>query len=350
MSTPKYRKSITKKIIKLIETEYDIQIHETEQLFLGADKDSYVYKVKLGNNKTCFLKIRTGLFIEPSVTIPYILYNALLPQKTNRHIIEPIKTSKGNLFFKMEDCTVILYPFITGQSGIQRDLAETQWIELGKLLYQIHNFKWPPDTASPEALGISWEKFGDEWVSSLANYMKELETRRVDNNYEKQFINLLVSRKKFMNDIIARTEELVSQIKTMELKYCICHADLHAANIFISDDNNFFIVDWDTLIFAPKERDLMFIGGGVANKWNKREEEELFYRGYGEYDKVNRAILSYYRYVRIIEDMVVYYDEFFADNANEKNQLSIIETVESTFMPGNVVDIAFKTDPLLYPD
>ena len=30
-----------------------------------------------------------------------------------------------------------------------------------------------------------------------------------------------------------------------------------------------YIVDWDEPIMAPKERDLMFIGGGVANVWNK---------------------------------------------------------------------------------
>ena len=32
--------------------------------------------------------------------------------------------------------------------------------------------------------------------------------------------------------------------------------------------------------YDPKERDLMFIGGGVANVWNKPHEETLFYKGY----------------------------------------------------------------------
>lgn len=34
------------------------------------------------------------------------------------------------------------------------------------------------------------------------------------------------------------------------------------------------IVDWDEPIMAPKERDLMFIGGGVANVWNDPSEIE----------------------------------------------------------------------------
>lgn len=30
---------------------------------------------------------------------------------------------------------------------------------------------------------------------------------------------------------------------------------------------------------APKERNLMFIGGGVANVWNNPREEKFFYKG-----------------------------------------------------------------------
>ena len=58
---------------------------------------------------------------------------------------------------------------------------------------------------------------------------------------------------------------------------------------------------------APKERDLMFIGGGVANTWNNPREEEFFYKGYRKIN-INRVKFM------------------------------------SMFEPGGVVDIAFKTD------
>jgi spectinomycin phosphotransferase len=37
----------------------------------------------------------------------------------------------------------------------------------------------------------------------------------------------------------------------------------HAGNVVVGADNELTIVDWDEPILAPKERDLMFIGGGV---------------------------------------------------------------------------------------
>jgi hypothetical protein len=42
----------------------------------------------------------------------------------------------------------------------------------------------------------------------------------------------------------------------------LCHSDIHAGNILIDVNDDFYIVDWDNPILAPKEHDLMFIGGG----------------------------------------------------------------------------------------
>jgi spectinomycin phosphotransferase len=69
--------------------------------------------------------------------------------------------------------------------------------------------------------------------------------------------------------------------------------------------NNSYIVDWDEPIMAPKERDLMFIGGGVCNVWNNPSEEALFYKGYGK-TEINKTILAYYRHERIVEDIAEY--------------------------------------------
>ena len=72
----------------------------------------------------------------------------------------------------------------------------------------------------------------------------------------------------------------------------LCHADIHGGNVLIDADGSIYIVDWDDPIMAPKERDLMFIGGGVANVWNNPHEEEVFYKGYGK-TEMNMPILAY---------------------------------------------------------
>ncbi|HSG16803.1 MAG TPA: hypothetical protein VLE70_10850 [Anaerolineae bacterium] len=50
-------------------------------------------------------------------------------------------------------------------------------------------------------------------------------------------------------------------------------------NVLIDAAGAFFIVDWDEAILAPKERDLMSIGGGLMGGWKSPQEEEAwFYR------------------------------------------------------------------------
>ena len=51
----------------------------------------------------------------------------------------------------------------------------------------------------------------------------------------------------------------------------------------------------------------MFVGGGIANKQNKKIEENYFYKDYGKQNNVNKTIMENYRLERIIEDIV----EFF---------------------------------------
>jgi spectinomycin phosphotransferase len=334
METPEYKKIINKENIHIIESEYNIKIHNAKQLFIGCDKNTFVYRLESDNNKVYFLKIRTGVFNESSINIPYEL-----SQKIGRHIIEPLKTIKDHLYIKMSDYTIILYPFILGKSGREIDLSEKQWAEFGKLLYKIHSFQ-----LSKEIHVIPYEKYNTEYRIKLIEYIQKINEKQTLNDYAKQFSDLLISKQKLINIILKRTEELFDEIIKMDRNYCLCHGDIHAGNLFISDNNELYVVDWDTLIMAPKERDLMFIGGGIANKWNTKNEENYFYKGYGRQNNINKIIMAYYRYERIIEDVVEFYDQFFEKDTKKKNQKIILEVVNNMFASNNVVELALLLD------
>jgi hypothetical protein len=52
-------------------------------------------------------------------------------------------------------------------------------------------------------------------------------------------------------------------------------------------------VVWDDVLPAPKESDLMFIGGGIDEIWKMEREVDVFYEGYGT-TELNLAALAYY--------------------------------------------------------
>ena len=126
----------------------------------------------------------------------------------------------------------------------------------------------------------------------------------------------------------------------------LCHSDIHGGNVLIDGNNTITIVDWDEPIMAPKERDLMFIGGGIGHVWNKPHEEAMFYEGYGE-TEINMAMLTYYRHERIVQDIAEYCQELLLTTSGGKDRLQSYKHFIAMFEPMGVVDIAFKTDEVL---
>ena len=125
--------------------------------------------------------------------------------------------------------------------------------------------------------------------------------------------------------------------------FVLCHSDLHGGNVLVDKNDTIYIVDWDDPILAPKERDLMFIGGGVANLWNKPHEKELFYKGYGK-TEVNMTLLAYYRHERIVEDIAIYGQQLLQTTTGGQDRINWYEQFTAQFDPQGVVEIAFNTD------
>lgn len=92
-----------------------------------------------------------------------------------------------------------------------------------------------------------------------------------------KFRRFLIDKRSAIEQLVDRTEELSKKLESQSFPFVLCHSDLHAGNLLLEKEDIFYLVDWDDPIMAPKERDLMFIGGGVGNVWNRSHEEALFY-------------------------------------------------------------------------
>lgn len=143
--------------------------------------------------------------------------------------------------------------------------------------------------------------------------------------------------------LVDRAEQLGQKLQGQTHKFVLCHSDIHGGNVLIEGNDSIYIVDWDDPIKAPKERDLMFIGGGVANVWNKPHEGELFYRGYGK-TEINPTIMAYYRHERIVEEIAEYCNALLLTTAGGADRLEMYEQFIGMFDPRGVVGIAFETD------
>jgi len=160
-------------------------------------------------------------------------------------------------------------------------------------------------------------------------------------------IEMVAFLKTKSNEILAlvkRAERFAQMLQEQPAGFILCHGDIHAWNLLITDNDTFYMVDWDTLIFAPKERDLMFIGGGLGgNGHTPQEEEALFYQGYGQ-TQIDPVALAYYRNERIIEDIAIFCEQLFLSDEGGEDRKQSLKYIKTIFLPKGMIDIACQSD------
>lgn len=324
-------------LIHCLNHDFGIEVATLTTLALGADKNASVYKAQKHDKTSYFVKLKQGHHHDVSIAILELLHDSGIQE-----IIPPIKTLLGRSNHRIEDFTLAVYPFVEGQDGFSRDLTDHQWIKLGQALRQIHEMEIPPSIQNQ----VRREAYSPKWREAVRAFYNLIDVEPTGDVIALKLLKFMKENKRAIHRLVDRAEQLGQKLQNQSPKFVLCHSDIHGGNVLIDGNDNIFIVDWDDPIMAPKERDLMFIGGGVANVWNKPHEEKLFYSGYGK-TEVNSTILAYYRHERIVEDIAEYGHDLLLSAAGGKDRLKMYNAFIDMFEPNGVVDIAFKTDESL---
>lgn len=321
-------------IIDCLTANYGIATASLMLLPLGADMNAYVYKAETQSSQSYFVKLKFGHRYDMSVAIL-----ALLQASGIQQIIPPIKATNGELTQHIGDFTLTVYPFVNGQNGFCYNLTDDQWIALGKVLRQLHEF----EVQSSVKDLIRKEVYSDKWRKAVRSLYVHVDDNLNGDETALKLQSFMRKHRTAIHHLIDRAEALSLKIQKQSPEFVLCHSDIHGGNVLIDESGFIFIVDWDDPIMAPKERDLMFIGGGVANVWNNPHEEEFFYKGYGK-TEINRTILAYYRHERIIEDIAEYGQALLLTPDGGEDKVEMLKQFKDMFERNGVVDIAFKTD------
>lgn len=325
------------RIIDCLNTEYGIKVAKLTLLPLGADMNASVYKAEMNDQPPYFIKLRRGHHHDISAIIIALLHNAGI-----QHIIPPIKNIRGQPIQLIDDFTLIVSPFVEGKDGFNRDLTDDQWVTLGKVMKKIHEINVP---SSIQRM-IRREDYSSKWREAVLSLYAHIESIPSTDEISSKFIAFMKNHAVVIHRLVDRARELGKQIQQQSPEFVLCHSDIHGGNVLIDGNDIIYIVDWDDPIMAPKERDLMFIGGGVANVWNRPHEEKFFYTGYGK-TEINMAILAYYRHERIVEDIALIGQQLFLTSIDNQTRIESYKHFIDQFEPHGVVEIAFKTDESL---
>ena len=318
---------------------YGISIRALTFLPLGADADSAAYRVQANDGEVYFLKARALPGFRPaSLLVPQYLHGQGIP-----HLLAPLSTRDGAAWVLLDGFALSLYPFVEGRMVADAGLSERQWTELGATLQQIHASRLPPDLLP----SVPRENFVPSRREVLEPLQAAIESHASTDPVQIELAGFWLERGEAIRALVMRSDALARQLRPAASELVLCHADLHTWNILLDPHAQLWLVDWDETILALKERDLMFVIGGIGPGLVSPRETACFLQGYGAAD-IDPLALTYYRYAWAVQDMAAYGEQvFFAPGLSEASRRDALAGFLSLFTPGNIVDIAFGSEDSL---
>jgi spectinomycin phosphotransferase len=319
-------------ILTRVRARFGLIADAVEFLPLGYDGDAWVYRVHvLGGDR--FLKIRRGPVNEAGLAVPQ-----LLTARGIRHLIAPISTVTGEPF-EEGDLTFTLFPFVEGESGGEAGMSAAQWAELGATMREIHDL--PPDGELTSILRT--EDFVPATIGMLSQVEERIHSQEHDDDPARsELAGFFRSHRDQIERLVARTEALAPLAGERARPTVICHADIHAWNVLVTPKGEIVIVDWESAMLAPRERDLMFVDGVAGGH---AADPTSFFEGYGDVEP-DPVVMAYYRIEWAVQDIAEFSAIVFLDpDAGQDTKVDALERIITMFAPGNEIDIVTRADP-----
>jgi spectinomycin phosphotransferase len=100
-----------------------------------------------------------------------------------------------------------------------------------------------------------------------------------------------------------------------------------------------FVIDWDDVMLAPKERDFLFVGAAPADD-AAGQDIAPFFQGYGQAE-IDWVALTYYLWERVVQDLIeCARDVFFRKDLEEATRAEAAQLFCDVLADGGEVTTA----------
>ncbi|HEY7356045.1 MAG TPA: aminoglycoside phosphotransferase family protein [Ktedonobacterales bacterium] len=286
---------------------------------LGLDSRAGVYRVVSEQGARYLLKAKAGAFYEPGCLVPRYLCDQGVVG-----VVAPLPTKGQTLWTRLDEWIITLYPFIEGEHGWNPAMTVAQWRAAGATLKQIHQVRLPT---------VGFESLHRETFDP-AGYRRSV--RAIETGYisaeggsqaEQTMRSCWLTHQVTIDMAVALLGTLAGALQERSGPHVICHADLHPSNI-IRQASQVFVIDWDDVMLAPKERDFLFVGEAPADG-TVPAEAAPFFQGYGALE-IDWVALTYYLWERVVQDVIAYAEEvFLRDDLGETSKTAAVEMLRA---------------------
>ena len=273
----------------------------------GRDYNAGVYRVVSEQGTVYLLKVTARSLYEPSCLVPrYLRDHGITTQPWLPFPLKIVFCGQNSRIG-----TVIVYPFIDGDSSLM-GMTNEQWKEVGSIFKQIHQMRLQPsDFPSLRTDTFDPTKYA-RWVHTFETQYLSLQHGGSDSS--RSFRASWIEHQSTIHTAVTSLEKLAVLLQGRAVPYVICHADLHARNLIRDRAGHVFVIDWDEVMLAPKERDFIFI---------RESQADAFWEGYGQ-KEIDWMLLSYFLWERVVQDVIEEAQNVcFRDDLAEETKMDI---------------------------
>jgi spectinomycin phosphotransferase len=292
-------------IRRTLRDAYAIEPASVSVVPYGHDAHAWVYRVDATDGTAWLAKLHESPPTLASILVPQHVAGLGLAE-----VVAPVPTLSGSRWATIESepdgavggpPVLVVAPFVEGTLALSVVLDDAQWRAYGGFLGALHATRIP---STLERL-LPRETFTPYNVAEVHTLVA---TRPVPSRGPARAV---VSA--FWRDHAARIERLLTRCDELARRLAadpppnvLCHADIHRGNILVEPAGGLRFIDWDGVVYAPRERDLMFVIDGVTGGPRvTARQQHLFLEGYGPVE-INRVALAYHRHAWAIQDIGEY--------------------------------------------
>jgi len=306
-------------LVRALAARYGIAVHSIEVPEGGIDPLAHKLVARAARGEAYFVKLT------PTVDQARLRAVRALSEGGLIAAVAPLPDARGRLSSRLGELDLVVYPFVEGVAAIRGGLDDEQWVAYGRFVRALHDSRLPARIR--EDLPI--ERFAGDGADLVRRADDYLAVRSDDHD---PVANLLAgvwrSNRSAILAAVQRAEGLRTRItpRAHAPQLVPCHSDIHVGNVIVTPDGALRVVDWDDVLFAPRERDLKFVLGARIGSFVVGDRDaQLFVQGYGPY-QIDEELLSWYREEWLVVDIGEYArTALFLDGLSSETRAAAVE-------------------------
>ena len=299
-------------ILSAVQEYFSLHLQSLE--FLPVGEGSWVYKGQDENSRSWLIKL--SRFNTSNIArVTAYLHDEL----DLSFVVGPLQAGSQRATPKMNGCYLSIYPFLEGQTLSYDDLNGEDQAEIARALRRMHEVKLP----QPITTLLPQETF-DKFQDSAASLVRKAKEPINNDVLLERLRDVVMSKWDVIDRTIVNGRRLSGYCKRHTYEPVVCHADIHPFNI-MKTANGLVMIDWDGIMFAPRERDLMFYSREM------KATNSDFHRAYSLDYQTDTSLISYYNYEWVLQEYTDYIGRLFDSTLSDEARAHALEAFQALF-------------------